>query len=194
MPRRRFIKKELKGKAGIKHAGTLLANIGSGTAIITKQVIIESSAGARQEAVFQLQDDAFSDETCRAGDCVKFVNSHIQSSSRGDADSRIGWLEYAYVWKREGETDVTNTQIGVLTLGTICTNLYRNDCIWTGFIPIFRNGAHGAQVKLKMPKSKKYLKVGEEFVLFVYFRSNNSASMGTDDNRVILSYNYKAYS
>ncbi len=195
MPRRRFIKRLTKGKTGTKHAGTLLANIGSGTVVITKQVIIETAAGARTEAVQEIQDNAFTDETCRTGDCIKFVNIHIQAATRQPTISTsIGWLEYAVCWKREGETDLTNGSVGTLTLGTIATNRYRNDCIWTGFIPIFMNGAHGAELQLKMPKAKQFLKVGEELVLFVYFRSQLSTATETDNTRVVLSYNYKAYS
>ncbi len=182
------------GKSGIKHAGTLLANIGPAS-VPTKLIIIESSSGARQEAVFELQDNAFSDETCRAGDLIKYVNIHIQIASRleSDEDAR-GWLEYAAVWKRESEDDISNAELGVLTLGNVATNLYRNDCIWTGFIPVFNNGAHGAELQLKMPKTKQFLKVGEEFVLFVSYRSQSSTALGQNDNRVVLSYNYKAYS
>ncbi len=193
MPFRR--KKQTLGKTGVKHAGTLLANIGPATVVTTKQVIIESSGGARQEAVQEIQDAAFTDETCRSGDLIKYVNAHIQVSTRFPAstDSQ-GWFEYAFVWKREGETDVTNGSLGTLTLGTVCTNLYRNDCIWTGFIPVHQDGSSGTEVKLKMPRSKQFLKLGEEFVLFVIYRSNNSASVSTDLMRVVLSYNYKAYS
>ncbi len=195
MPRRRFMKKQTRGKSGIKHAGTLLSNIGPASVSVLKQVIIESSAGQRQEAVFELQDNAFSDETCRSGDLVKYVNIHIQCASRNQTlVDTIGWLEYAVVWKREGETDLSTSQLGTLTVGNAATNLFRNDCIWTGEVPIFLNGAHGAELSLKMPKTKQFLKVGEELVLYVYKRSTNSAAVATDDTRVILSYNYKAYS
>ncbi len=193
MPRKRF-RRELKGKSGVKHAGTLLANIGSGIGTITKQIIIESSSGTNSENVFELQDSAFSDETCRSGDCIKYVNIHIQVAPRGSDDTRNGWLEYAVVWKREDVADVSNTRIGILTLGTIATNFYRNKCIWTGFIPVGKAQANGTQLRLKMPKDEKYLKDGREFVLFVYYRSNLSTDVTTDSTRVILSYNYKAYS
>jgi len=158
-------------------------------------IIVESSAGARTEAVQELQDQAFTDETCRAGDLIKFVNVHIQCASRNNTSANtMGWIEYAVVWKRESESDLTTTQLGILTLGTVATNRYRNDCLWTGFIPMFIDGANGANIALKMPKTKQYLRIGEELVLFVSFRSQNSAAVGTDDNRIILSYNYKAYS
>ncbi len=192
MPRRRFTK-QTKGKSAVKHAGTLVLNSGPGS-VPGKLVIIESSAGARGEAVFELQDNAFSDETCRAGDLIKFVNIHIQCGDKAQNSNSVGWLEYAVVWKREGESDLTNVQLGTLTLGVVATNRYRNDCIWTGFIPMFEKGAHGAELVLKMPKAKMFLKVGEELVLFTEFRSQNSADVGTANIRQVLSYNYKAYS
>ncbi len=193
MPRRSYRPRLLKGKIGIKHAGTLLANSGSGS-VPTKQVIIESSAGARTEAVQELQDNAFTDETCRAGDCIKFVNIHLQVASRFTGEENKGWLEYAVCWKRESESDLTITQLGVLTLGNVATNRYRNDCLWTGFIPVFNDGAHGAELQLKMPKAKQFLKIGEELVLFTFFRSQLSTDTSTDRVRQVLSYNYKAYS
>ncbi len=181
------------GKSGTKHAGTLLANIGPGS-VPLKLIIIESESGARQEAVFALQDQAFSDETCRAGDLIKFVNIHIGVSARTAVTDEIGWLEWACVWKREGESDLANTQLGVLTLGTVATNRYRNDCLFTGSIPINRNSASFQEISLKMPRSKQFLKVGETCVLFMAYRSSNSADVTTDDVRVVSSYNYKAYS
>lgn len=194
MPFRRRRRKATIGRSGTKHAGTRLANIGPASTP-DKTIIIESESGARGEAVFALQDQAFSDETCRAGDLVKFVNLHIQAAPRSpESINNIGWVEYAVCWKREGESDLTNTQLGTLTLGTVATNRYRNDCLWTGFIPLGQLQANGARIQLKMPKSKQFLKVGEELVVFTYFRSQNSAAGGTDAARAIVSYNYKAYS
>ncbi len=190
---RKFKKKQTLGKAGTKHAGTQLGNQGPGS-VPGKLVIIESESGQRQEAVFALQDQAFSDETCRAGDLIKFVNIHIGVSARTAVTDEIGWLEWAAVWKREGESDLANTQLSTLTLGTVATNRYRNDCIFTGTVPINRNSASYQEVKLKMPRTKQFLKVGEEFVLFWAYRSSNSADVTTDDVRFVISYNYKAYS
>ncbi len=190
---KKFRPKLTRGKTGTKHAGTLLANIGPGS-VPTKLIIIESEAGARVEAVFALQDQAFSDETCRSGDLIKFINIHIGGAARTAVTDEIGWVEWAVVWKREGESDLANTQLGTLTLGTVATNRYRNDCLFTGTVPLNRNSASFQEVSLKMPRSKQFLKVGEECVLFVAYRSSNSADVTTDDVRVVLSYNYKAYS
>ncbi len=193
MPFRRK-RKQTIGRVGIKHADTLMGNIGPASAV-TKFPIIESEGGLRTESEQTIQANATTGEVCRTGDLVKYVNIHIQSASRTLASiDQVGWLEYACVWKREGETDITNTTLGTLTLGTACTNLFRNDCIWTGFIPIFENGAFGAELHLKMPQTKQFLKLGEEFVLYLAFRSTISTDTGTANNRFVASFNYKAYS
>ncbi len=194
MPGRRYMKKQTRGKSGVKHAGTNLVNSGSGS-VPTKFIIIESAAGDRTEGSQTIQQDATTDERCRTGDLIKFVNIHIQCASRvGNEDERMGWLEYACVWKRGAESDLSITQLGVQTLGETATNLYRNDCIWTGFVPIGLTQPNGVSLALKMPKSKQFLKLGEEFVLFTYFRSQNSASVATTSIRQVNSFNYKAYS
>ncbi len=193
MPRRRFMKKQTVGKAGVKHAGTLLANSGAGS-VPTKFTIIETDVGPRDENATQIQSSATTAEICMTGTLIKFVNIHIQCASRvGTEDERMGWLEYAAVWKRESETDLTITELGTQTLGQTATNRYRNDCIWTGFVPIGLTQPNGVNLQLKMPKSKQFLKIGEEFVLFTFFRSQNSASVATTSIRQVLSFNYKAY-
>ncbi len=179
---------------GVKHAHTYIRVTGPAT-VPTENVIIESEAGPRTEASQAIQDSANTAETCRTGDLVKFVNVHIQTATRSSTEEvDIGWLEYAFVWKKEAQAAPTITNIGTLTLGTVCTNLYRNDCIWTGFVPVFLNGANGVNLQLKMPRAKQYLKVGEEFVCYIYYRTQSSTETGTDNNKAIVSFNYKAYS
>ena len=194
MPRRRFAKKQTMGKLGVKHAGTLLANIGSGSAP-TEFIVIETEGGLRQETTATIQDSSSTDEVCRIGDLIKFVNFHIETSPRMPAnDEHVGWVEYAVVWKKESDTPPSITNLGTLTLGTVCTNLFRNDCLWTGFIPIGKEQSNGAQLSIKIPRTRQFLKMGDELVLYVYFRSQLSTSTGTNDNRVVLSHNYKCYS
>lgn len=182
------------GKTGVKHAGTLVANIGAAS-VPTKYVVIETDAGAREEGSQVIQGNATTDEVCRTGDLIKFVNLHIQIAGRDSTDEEsMGWLEYAAVWKREAEADITTTELGTLTLGTVATNLYRNDCIWTGFVPVGLNQPNGVNLALKMPKSKCYLKLGEEFILFLAYRSQFASGVSTISQRLIVSHNYKAYS
>ena len=193
MPFRKKMRKQTMGKTGVKHAGTLVDNIGS--ANITKYDIIVTDAGARQETDQVIQGNATTDEVCRTGDLIKFVNLHIQIAGRDVADPEtMGWLEYAAVWKREAEADISTTELGTLTLGTVATNLYRNDCIWTGFIPVGLNQPNGVSLALKMPKTKQFLKLGEEFILFLHFRSQFASGTSAISQRLIVSHNYKAYS
>jgi len=192
--RRRSRPKLTRGKKGVKHADTLITTSGSGS-VPTKQVIVQSDAGNRVEDSSTIQSNATTSEICRIGDLVKFVNIHLQVASRDFvAGDSVGWLEYACVWKRQEETDLTIAELGTLTLGTVATNRYRNDCIWTGFIPVGSNQPNGANLALKMPKAKMYLSMGEEFVLFTFFRSQNAASAQVNSIRSVTSYNYKAYS
>lgn len=191
---RRFKKRATSGKQPVKHAGTLLSNQGSGS-IPTKLILTNTNAGGRQEGVQTIKSDSSTDEECNTGDIVKYVSIHMQGASRNPSDNNtIGWLEYAVVCKRESEPDISIVQLGVLSLGTVATNLYRNDCLWTGFFPIGANQPNGAELRIKIPKSWCNLKVGYEFILFTFFRSQNAASVSTDAIRMVSSYNFKAYS
>jgi len=184
------------GKVGIKHASTRVANIGpSATGGPEKFVIVDTDAGPRVETSQTIQDNATTASNCTVGTLVKYINLHIQCASRTEqTGNSMGWVEYAVVCKREQTADPTNAQAGLLTLGNVCTNLYRGQCIWTGFVPIFINGANGSELSLKLPKEYQFQKIGYETVLYVWFRSQNSAATGDDSNRIVLSYNYKAYS
>ncbi len=191
---RRFKKRKTAGKTSIKHAGTLISAQGSGS-IPTKLVLVDTNAGARTEATQQIKADSGTDEECNTGDIVRYVNIHLQGASRNPTDNNtIGWLEYAVVCKRDSEPDISIAQTGTLTLGVIATNLYRNDCLWTGFFPIGASQPNGAELRIKIPDAWATLKIGFEYVLFTWFRSQNSASMSTDAVRQISSYNFKAYS
>lgn len=181
---------------GVAHAGTIIANIGSGSTV-GKLIMVETEVGARTTTGGAQSTKSFSstDETCNIGDLIKYINVNMQIAPRvsGGTDAN-GWLEFAVVAKREADADVPNTQIGNLTLGNIAKNMYRNECIWTGFIPCGDSMPNGVQLHIKVPKAKQYLKIGDTIVLFYYWRSNLSTSVLTDSNRFIGSYMYKAYS
>jgi len=186
--------RQTKGKTALKHAGTNLANVGSGSTP-TKLIIADTQGGARIEGVQTFTQGRSTDEECNAGDLIKYLNIHIQGASRSSTDDNsIGWMEYAVVCKLDTTPDITTAQLGVLTLGNVATNLYRNDCLWTGFFPIGINQPNGAELSIKVPKPWAYMKLGYELVLFCFFRSQNSASVSTTSNRLLQSYNFKAYS
>lgn len=184
-----------RGKLGVKHSGTLIDNIGT-TSVPTEFEIIRTDTGARTIDGFPqtIQNEAATDEICRVGDLIRYVNIHIQAAARDTVAADNGWLEYAIVTKREGDVSIPITRTGTQTLGDIATQMYRNECIWTGFFPIGRRMPNGAELRIKLPSTKMQLHIGDQVILYVYFRSQLSTSMESDNIRVILSYNYKAYS
>jgi len=192
MPFRRR-KRQLLGKVGIKHADSFISNVGSGIAP-TLFVLVETDTGARTETHRVIQDSADTDHTCRVGDTIKYLNVHIQCAPRTAGLQDTGWLEYAIVWKREEVVAPTITNMVTMTLGEICTNLYRNNCLWTGNFPINRNGANSVEMVIKLPRKAQRLNVGETVALFCWYRSNDASDMTIDNMRLIQSVNFKAYS
>ncbi len=193
MPFRRRIRRATAGKEGIKHADSFINNIGSGAAP-TAFTLVETAAGARTEIHQDIKTGADTDNTCEVGDVVKYLNVHIQCAPRTAGLQDTGWLEYAICWKRESVANITITNVGTMTLGEIATNLYRNNCLWTGNFPINRNGANSIELIIKVPQKAQKLHIGEAFVLFCWYRSNDSTDTTTDNMRLIQSVNFKAYS
>jgi len=184
-----------RGKSFLKHSSTLLATIGPATSPITRLSLVQTTVGARDEdgSSTTITSSRSTEQNCFAGDIVKYINIHIQTSPTDQTSTRQGWLEYAVIQKKEDVLDPVNTNLGTQTLGDICTQYLRDQCLWTGFIPIGTTMPNGAELKIKIPPKFCRLTRGDEFVLYVAFRSNNSADVTTNANRVILSYNFKSY-
>ncbi len=197
MPRRRM--SIAKYKTAIQHADTLVSNIG-GASAPTQHVMLTTDVGARTTtgASQQIQDSATTGETVRIGDIVKYINVFLQVGTRpaqaGSANDSSGWIEYAITMAKESDTAIPITQLGTKTLGEVATNMYRNECIWTGFIPVGETQPSGTQLRLKVPKFKQKIRVGDEWSCWVYFRDMNATATETDSQRVVQSCMYKSYS
>ncbi len=197
MPFRRRFKKRVN-KRSTKHSGTIMANTGPASTV-AKLVILKTSGGPRSTdgSPQTIQSFASTDDDCKTGDEVKFTNLHIQAGPRVDINglvNRIGWVEWAFVLVRENETEVPNTRIGVQTLGDICTNMYRGECIYTGAFPIGVQQSASTEIKLRIPKSKRKIKLGDEWRFLTYYRTVLSTDTTTDSLRLIKSYNHIVYS
>jgi len=198
MPRR-FRKKPIGTyRPSTKHSGTFQDNVGPNLAP-AKLIILKTGGGPRSIDGSPQTIQSFSDteEDCKVGDNVKYVNFTIQSGARNTVATpadRIGWQEWAFVCVRENETEVPSTRVGVQTLGDICTNMYRGECIFTGAIPQGDAQPTVAQIKLKIPKKKQKIKLGDEWRFVTYFRAVNSVSMDTVATRLVKSFNYIVYS
>ncbi len=191
MPFRRKIR-ATRGKLGIKHADSFINNIGGGS-IPTAFTLVEVDAGSRTETHQSIKGSADTDNTCMVGDLIKFINVHIQISPRGGANAESGWLEYAVVWQQENATKIGIAQMGTQTLGETATNFFRNDCLWTGFIPVGKTSASGAEFTIKTPKAHQYLKIGDSYILYCWYRSSDSTDVSTTLMRLIQSCHFKAY-
>ncbi len=183
-------------KHGVKKAHTVVATIGGAT-VPASFIVLNPDSGARtvDGAAQNIKDNANTSETCFVGDIVKYINLHIQVGPRTgpSGNDTIGWLEWAFVCVKQTETAVPITQLGVLTLGTVCTNMFRNECIMSGFIPIGFQQANGQSISLKIPTTKSTVKIGDEWRFITYFRDMQAASTSTTAVRLIKSYNYKTY-
>ncbi len=195
--RRKQIKIGLR-KNGVKHSGTFQDNIGVASNAIS-QIILKTGGGPRSTdgGPQTIQSFASTDEDCRTADTVKYVNLYAQIGNRpnvGAAEDSQGWLEWAFVCVRENETAVPATNLGVQTLGDICTQMYRGECIFTGMMPVGNAQPVVQLIKLKIPKSKQRIKLGDEWRFITFFRAVDSASVGTTEMRIVKSFNYIVYS
>ncbi len=185
-------------KVGITHADTNLLNQGSGSAPASFNVL-ETDAGARTltGATQVIQDNADTGEVCRVGDIVKYVNLFLEIGPRneiGTDQDRTGWLEWAFCCVKESETAVPITNVGTQTLATICKNMFRGECIFTGAVPVGTQQPNTMSIQIKIPKGKSSIHIGDEWRFITWFRSVSSTAAGTGNVRVIKSFMYKAYS
>ncbi len=187
-----------RGKLGVQHANTLLVNSGSGS-VPNTFVILDTDAGARTltGGTIATKGGATTATTVNIGDIVKYVNLFLETGPRtnqGVEQDRLGWLEWAFVCVKESETTVPITDLGIQTLGVVCTNMFRNECIYTGSIPTGSTIPNYAEIKIKIPRSKQYIHIGDEWRFITFFRAVNSAATGVVETRQVKSYMYKSYS
>ncbi len=153
MPFRRK-RRQLQGKAWEKHSDTLVAVIGPATATVSALIVRDTEQGARSEAgdTDTIQLGRGNNEECNQGDMCKFVNIHLQVAPRlaSEVDTP-GWVEWAFCVMKESDLDPTVTNKGTNTLGDICTKYLRNQCIFTGAVPLGQRQAIVQEISLKIP-------------------------------------------
>jgi len=192
MPRR--YRKNSPKKRPVKHSGTVIDNMGQGSNA-QSLIVLKTTGGPRSVdgSPQTIQSSSSTEEDCRTGDTVKFINLLVEVAPRTtvatDAD-RVGWLEWAFMCVRENETAVPSTRLGVQTLGDICTNMYRGECIYTGVVPMGLTQPATAVIKLKIPKTKHNIKLGDEWRFVTFFRAVSSTSTSTIAVRLVKSFNF----
>ncbi len=194
----RHFKRKRMGTDVVKHSQTIIANVGFAS-VPTKLQIIKTAIGGRSAAgaIQTVKSSATTGNTCNVGDQIAYVNICIECSPRTtitDNDDSVGWLEYAIVYQMEREQDMVTTSLGTQTLMDTANKQYREQCLFTGCFPQGRNQAMSVDLKLKIPKKYLKLTVGNNLNCYMFFRSNNSAAVGTSTNRLVASCIYKSHS
>ncbi len=189
-------RRQLQGLGFEKHSGTKVHTIGPGTVVIANHIIRDTEVGDRTPAG---NNDTITlgrslSEECNVGDKCKFVNIHIQTGPRTiTADTNVGWMEWAFCCHKGDDAPPVNTNLGTQTLGDVCTKYLRQECVYTGAIPIGKEQTAVAEISLKIPKNKVRLTVGDLWILYLFGRTVSATESGTNNFRVITSFNYKNY-
>lgn len=198
MPFRRRRRRQTIGKNSIKHSGTLVDSIGPSTAPVSIAAILSGAGGRSTDGspvdVGQAGNTA---SNCSQGNMVKFVNFRIQAgiSASGETEGSKGWLEWAVVFEEEKVTSVPITNLGNQTLGDVCTQMFRNDCLATGAIPIADSSpeTNVQDIQIKLARRMCKIKAGTVVQMFMFYRDTDVTETGTDEIRLVSSFNYKEY-
>ena len=186
------------GKTPIKHASALVANTGQGAGSYFTHQIYVTDVGARNVGggVLTIKDSATTGNTINVGDIVKYVNCCIECGPRTTTDplsDNIAWLEWALVFQNERDANPNVSNIGVATLGVICTNFYREDCLMTGCFPIGSQQSMSVDLKFKLPKKCVKIRLGYVLNLLCFVRTVDSTDTRTDSHRLMVSSMFKSY-
>ncbi len=188
----------LMGKSHEKHSDTLISTIGPATATFGRLLVRDTEQGARDPAggTDTIQLGRGNNEECNQGDSCKYVNIHLQAGPRtvGNANTaENGWIEWGFVIQKNSDTLPAITNFGTQTLGDILTKYFRNQCIYTGNMPVGGQQPNSTEISLKIPKDRIVLKTGDEWVFYFGARTVSATETGTATFRVITSFNYINY-
>ncbi len=192
---RRRIRRQLQKMSYEKHSDSLVSVIGPGTVVIPSMLIRDSEVGDRSPDgnTDTIQLGRGNNEECNVGDLCKFINIHIQAGPKADASTSAGWIEWAFCIMKGSDAEPTKTNLGTNTLGDIMTKYLRNQCIFTGAIPIGFTQPASVTILLKIPKRWIRLVQGDVWRLFFMPRTVSTTETGTNNYHVVTSFNYKNY-
>ncbi len=179
-----------------KHADTLITIAGPGTVVIPRHVMRDTEVGQRDPdgASVNIQANRTFGEECNVGDTCKYINIHIQAgestATATNSAKSSGWIEWAFVCHKSQDTAVAKTNLGTLTLGNICTNYFREECIYTGIVPVSPLNPTVQEITLKIPPKKQVLRAGDIWELIFMPRTVSTTATDTDTFMIITSCNY----
>ncbi len=191
--------KVTKGLTPIKHASTLVDNTGPGVGSFFGHVVYNTALQRDSTGGVQtIREESTTESRIEVGDIIKYINICLQCSPRGAEPTNLpdncAWLEWAVVWQRERNLFPTVANIGVATLGTIASHMYRENCFMTGCFPIGTRQAMSQDLKIKVPKRCCKIHLGDRITVLCYVRTSLSTDARTDSHRLIASSHLKVYS
>ncbi len=196
MPRfRKRVARRTMGKEARMMSKTLLDdNLTLAASIIKIMGPTQFVSAAGTADVFENADTK---DLCSANSVIKYINIRLQSGIRDIAPSAPGFVEYAIVLFQKEEAEPTlnaaiTANLGTQTLGDLCRNLYRGDCIWEDSFPVSRENPAVANIKVKLPDKCVKTERGKYLMLLKAFRTQD-VSDTTSDCRTWYSHNYKVY-
>ena len=97
-------------------------------------------------------------KVCSPNSVIKYINFRLESGIRDVAPAAPGFVEYAIVVLEEQSAAPTldasiTAQIGTKTLGTICKNLYRGNCLWEGAFALSREIPGVLDLKMQISRT-----------------------------------------
>jgi len=185
-------------KSRVQHADTLLSTIGPATAP-TVHVVLDTEAGARTltGGAQTVQVGMGTNEEVNIGSIVKNINLQIQCGMRpveaDDDDEANGFMEWALMMVKESEAPILTTNLGTLTLGVVANHMYRNECIFTGFVPIGKQQPNGVNISIKVPRFKQKITFGDQWRFVCFFRDLKVTAVDTDTVRLLTSCIYNSW-
>lgn len=185
-------------RESLVHSDTLVVTHGPST-IPSSFVVLDTEVGARTltGASQNVQVGQNTEQETNIGSIVKYMNIFIESAVRpieADTDDEaVGWLEWALVMVKETEAVLPITNIGVQTLGNIAKNMYRNECIFTGCMPLGKFQPNCQSIVIKVPRFKQKITIGDQWRLLIYFRDVVATASETNTCRTILSTMWKSW-
>ncbi len=191
--------KATKGLTPVKHSSSLLDNTGAGVGSFFVHLVYGTNEIRLTSGTVQnLKQEVTTENRCEVSDIIKYVNICIECAPRDPAPTNeldnTSWLEWAVVWQRERDITPTVANIGVTTLGVICSHVFRENCFMTGCFPIGTKQAMSQDLKIKIPRRCCKIKLGDRLQLIAYVRTSDSTDTRTTSHRLIVSSHFKAYS
>jgi len=144
--------------------------------------------------VFENADTA---DKCAPNSIVKYVNIRLQTAIRDVAPEAPSFQEYALVVFEELQGAPTVDAIivaglGTQTLGDLCVNLYRGNCIWNGAYAVSREVPGVLDLKIRIPDKFCKQKRGMYLSLLKAVHTADVTDT-TTDVRTFFSFQFKTY-